>query len=163
MEPVYGRKLLLAVLALAAGLLPSTPAVRAAEGEVRVTLVAILATGRDQEVDAKLKDIAEEVRKKHPALTGFRLGPMSCKTVVVGKRETFDLVEGQVATITVLHPADKNDKVCLKVKAPHWSEFSYSTVCGKFFLIMTPYQTKANDQLLIAIAVNPCKGKEKKP
>src|SRR5262249_7451501 len=61
MEPVYGRKLLLPVLALAAGLLPAPSAARAGEEEVRVTLVAILATNRDRVVDAKLKEIAEEV------------------------------------------------------------------------------------------------------
>ncbi len=163
MEPVSGRKPLLAVLAFAVGLLHLAPTAGAADEPVRVTLVAILATERDHVVDAKLKEIADEVRKKHPCLTGFRLGPMTCKSVMLGKRETFDLVEGQVSTVMVLHPADKRNMVCLKVKPPRWGELTYSTVCGKFFPIMTRYQTKDKDHLLIAIAVNPCKEKEKKP
>ncbi len=51
MEPVSGRRPLLVVLAFAAGLLSPVPAVAADEEEVRVTLVAILATERD---DARL-------------------------------------------------------------------------------------------------------------
>ena len=162
MEPVYGRRPLLALLVFATGLLHAAPTVRAADEEVRVTLVAILATDRDHVVDAKLKEIADEVRKKHPGLTGFRLGPMTCKAVVLGKREVFELVEGQLASVLVLHAADKNDMVCLKVKVPLWAEFTYSTVCGKFFPIMTRYQTKDKERLIIAICVHCC-DKEKKP
>lgn len=163
MEPKHRRRRLLALLGLAVGLLNPAPAARAADEEVRVTLVAILATDRDQVVDDKLRDIAGEFRKKYPWWTGFRLGIMTCKAVVVGKRETFELVDGQVATVLILHGADKDDRVCLKIKAPRMGELTYSTACTKFFPIMTRYQTKDKDHLLIAIAVNPCHGKERKP
>jgi hypothetical protein len=162
MEARSGRKCVLALLAFTAGLVPAAPAACTADEEVRVTVVVILATDRDKVVDDKLREIAEAIRKLYPSLTGFRMGPMTCKSVRTAKRESFELVEGQTATVVVLHGADEDDMVCLKLKAPGWREFTYSTVCGKFFPVMTHYQTKDKDQLWIAIAVHPCAGKEKK-
>jgi hypothetical protein len=159
MGPVHWQRSSLALLGVAAGLLALASPARAAE-EVRVTVVAILATDRNQVVDDRLKDIAEEVRKKHPWLTGFRLAIMTCKPMVVGAKDTFELVEGQEATVQVKHGADKNDMVCLKLKVPRLGEITYGTVCGKFFPVMTRYQTKDKEHLFIAVAVQPCKGKK---
>ena len=40
------------------------------------------------------------------------------------------------------HCMDKDSKVCLAVTAPLQNEVVYKTVCGKFLLIATGYQTK---------------------
>src|SRR5437588_671332 len=47
--------------------------------EVRVTVLTILATERDAQVDGCVECIAREVRKKYPRLTGFHRGPMTRK------------------------------------------------------------------------------------
>lgn len=125
--------------------------------QVRVTLVVILANDRDNKVDAMLTCLAQEVRKKRPDLTGFKEINQTCKSVAVGKDETFELVENQNGVVSVRHGADAKNRVCLKVKAPGAGEITYSTACGKFFPIITRYQTKKNETLILAIRVEPCK------
>jgi hypothetical protein len=127
--------------------------------EVRVTVLTILATERDAKVDGCVECIAREVRKKYPRLTGFHRGPMTCRPVVVGQKDTFDLVAGQAAVVTVRHGADDNNRVELKVAPPQMGEITYETCCGKFFPIVTHFRTKQNDLLIIAVRVQPCHGK----
>jgi hypothetical protein len=144
----------LAALAVTALLLAPAPAARPAD-DVSVSVVAILATA-DKKVDPEVEAIATEVRKKYPNLTGFHLGRMSSQQVTVGKEETFQLEDEQVALIGVLNGPDKNDRVRLKIKPPQLKEITYSTVCGKYFPIVTPYLTRAKkEQLIIAIMVQP--------
>jgi hypothetical protein len=126
---------------------------------VRVSVVTILATERDDKVDRKLESIAREVKKMYPKLTGFQLAHMSCKSVSVGTADKFDLVADQAASITVQRKADKSDRVRLEVTPPLMGKITYSTPCGKFLPIVTPYRTKNNDLLIIAIRVQPCNGK----
>jgi hypothetical protein len=124
--------------------------------EVKVSVVAILATDRDSKVDKDLECVAKEVRKKDPKLTGVRLGHVTCKSIAVGKKSKFELVEGQMAAVTVDHGADKENKVQLKVKAPLLGEITYQTCCGKFLPVMTPYKTKDGDVLFVLVRVQPC-------
>ena len=127
--------------------------------KVRVSVVVILASEKDDKVDKKLECIAREVRKMHPRFKGFRMANLSCKSVAVGSADLFELVEDQQASITVQRAADKMDRVRLKVGPPMMGEITYSTPCGKFLPILTPYRTKGNDQVLIAVRVQPCNGK----
>src|SRR5690242_19543055 len=60
--------------------------------KVRISVVIILASETDTKVDRKLECIAREVRKMHPKLKGFRLEKLSCKSLQVGKADTFTLV-----------------------------------------------------------------------
>jgi hypothetical protein len=129
------------------------------EEEVEVSVVAILATDRDSKVGKDLECVAKEVRKKDPKLTGVRLGNMTCKSIAVGKKAKFELVEGQTAAVTVDHGADKRNKVQLKVKAPLLGEITYETCCGKFLPVMTPYKTKDGDVLFVLVRVQPCSEK----
>ena len=134
---------------------------------VQVTIVAVLANDRDGKVDEKIKCIADEARKRDPSLTGFRLARSSCKSLPVGSKETFALVDDEVAVVTIKHGADKDDMVEMTVKAPRVGEIVYSVKCGKCFAILSRYQTKDNDRLIIGIMVKPCNkgkpaGKEKK-
>src|SRR5215470_7507729 len=71
-------------------------------GEVRVSVVAILASEHDKRIDPRVECIAKEVRKVHHNLTGFRLAKMTCKTVPVQGAESFELVIDQHASVTVL-------------------------------------------------------------
>ena len=123
---------------------------------VRVTVIIILASETDTRVDRKLECIAREVRKMHPRFKGFRMANLSCKSIPVGSADLFELVEDQQASITVQRAADKMDRVRLKVGPPMMGEITYSTPCGKFLPILTPYRTKGNDQVLIAVRVQPC-------
>jgi len=148
------------VLLTALGLLGAGAPSARAEEDVRVSVVAILATRDGKKVDNEVEAIAKEVRKKYPALTGFRLARMTCLPITVGKEETFPLEDDQVAMVAVQNGVDKNDRVRLKVKPPQLNEITYSTICGKYFPIVTPYLTKAKqEQLILAIMVN--NGKEK--
>jgi hypothetical protein len=126
--------------------------------KVRVSVVVILASEKDDKVDKKLECIAREVRKMHPRFKGFRMANLSCKSVAVGAADVFELVEKQRASITVQSAADKMDRVQLKLGPPMMGEITYSTPCGKFLPILTPYRTKGNDQVLIAVRVQPCHG-----
>src|SRR4051794_24238996 len=127
-----------------------------APGEVRVSVVAILATEKTDRVDPRVECIAREVRKLHPNLKGFRPAKMTCKAVPVGGAETFELVTDQTAAVTVLKTADKDNRVQLKVTPPTLGEITYTTTCGKFFPIVTRYQTRNGEWLILAVRVQPC-------
>src|SRR5262249_30749762 len=104
--------------ALLAGLLLPVPTSSGCDdkplnkGEVRVSVVAILASQTCTEIDWRLQCIAREVQKVHPELKlkGFRLAKMTCKPVPVRGSETFELAVDQTAAITVLRPANKENK-----------------------------------------------------
>lgn len=132
---------------------------------VRVSVVVILASEIDTTVDKQLQAIATEVRKTHPALKGFRLVKMACKSLEVGKVDEFDLIESQKTTIKIKGAADKMDRVRLEVGPPSMGKLTYSTPCGKFLPILTPFVTKKGERLLIAVRVQPCMGSdpERKP
>jgi hypothetical protein len=130
---------------------------RAAEDKVKVTVVAILATDRNKEIDPRLECIAREVQKMDQSLTGFRLAQLNRKSVAVGATEKFKLVDKETADVVVVHGANAQNRVSLKVKPPQVGEIDYTSCCGKFFPIITRYQTKDKDRLIIAIMVKPCK------
>jgi hypothetical protein len=142
------------------GLLAGADAAAGEPEEVRVCVIAIIATQRDNKVDKCLERIAREVRKKHPELTGFHLASgergMSCQSVAVGTDKTFTLPENESARITVKSACDKKNRVILRVKPPRMDAITYETPCGKFLPIETPVKTKAKDLLYIAVRVTPC-------
>jgi hypothetical protein len=137
----------------------SGTATAVAEEKVRVCVIAILATERDDKVERKLECIAREVRKMNPKLTGFRLENMSCQSLPVGALENFKLVEDQVAGVLIQQAADKDNRIQLKVTPPQMGEITYNTVCGKFLPILTRFRTKKDEVLIIGVRVQPCPGK----
>jgi hypothetical protein len=137
----------------------SGAATATAEEKVRVCVIAILATERDDKVERKLECIAREVQKMNPKLTGFRLESMSCQSLAVGTRDNFKLVEDQVASVLIQQAADKDNRIQLKVTPPQMGEITYMTACGKFLPILTPFRTKKDEVLIIGIQVRPCQGK----
>ncbi len=145
---LFGILAFLACLAAACG--------TRAEEKIQVTVVAILATDQNKKVEPRLECLAKEVQKTDPTLTGFRLAKCTCQKMEVGKKFEFPLVEDEVAAVVVKHGCDKEDRVGLTVKAPLVGEIAYSGACGKFFPILTRYQTKDKERLIIAIRVQPC-------
>lgn len=133
-------------------------AARAEEDEeVKVTVVAILASQKETpNVHHKLQHVAKEIQKKQPNLNTFILGHTTRLTMTIGKKENFPLVEGQVAEVTVLEKSAKDGAIKLMVKAPKVGEITYKCCCDKFFPIMTNYQTKKQEWLVVAVMVPPC-------
>jgi hypothetical protein len=126
--------------------------------QVRISVVVILASENGNKIDKKLEGIATEVQKIHPKLKNFQLARLSCKSVAVGKADIFDLVDNQTTNITIQKAADKMDRIRLKVGPPQMGEIIYTTTCGKFLPILTPYRTKKDEVLIIAVRVQPCNG-----
>src|SRR5262245_15307265 len=79
--------------------------------KVRVSLVIILASESETKVDKKVKGIADEVRKIHPKLKGFKMKDLQCKSVPIGTANKFELIDGQSTTITIQKAADKMDRI----------------------------------------------------
>jgi hypothetical protein len=149
--------LLISVLTL----LAITPTTRAGdENKVEVTVLAILATDKNKNVDPQLKPVAHKVQKIEPSLTGFKLRDTVRRSIDVGKASKFMLLEdGVPCTITVEQGPNKENRVGLTVKPPQLGEICYLSCCGKFFPIVTRYQTKDKQRLIIAIMVEPCNKK----
>jgi hypothetical protein len=148
----------LVLLAALGTSLASTATARA--GNIQVTLLAILATDRNKKVDEKIRCIAEEVQRREPTWTGFREARTTCKSLPVGEEATFPLVDEKVATVRIDSGPDKDNWVSLTLKAPGLGEISYSVRCGRCVPIRTPYRTKSDERLIVAVMVKPCnKGK----
>ena len=131
----------------------------AGDDEVQVTLIAVLANDRSNDVDERLRCIADEVRKQHPKLTAFKLATQNEKPIAIGGKERFPLVGNEQASVTIVEGPDKDGKVKLAVKLPRTGQLSYTTCCGKYWPLMSRYKTATDDTLLVAIMVRGCKGK----
>lgn len=140
------------------GLIPAGQACGPKLPNVKVTVVVILATEEGAKVDKRLKHIAEEIQKLNPSLKSFELKSMTDKSVKPNEKVNFNLVDAKTALVVVKHAADDANKVGLAVTAPGQGEIVYSTICGKFLPIVTRYETKKGERLILAIRVQPCKG-----
>jgi hypothetical protein len=87
-----------------------------AEEPVKVTVVAVLASEQHSKIDPKLQDLAREVQKRDPTLTGFRVGRITVLPLKVGQKDTFPLVEEASAEVTVLQPDGKEQKPRRSIK-----------------------------------------------
>jgi hypothetical protein len=125
---------------------------------VNVTLVIILASEKGNTIDKRLKALAPEVQKLHPHLKSFTFHSQEIKSIKPNEKTSLACVEKQMVQMTVKHGADKDNKVSLAIKPPKMSEFDVQSVCGKFLPIVTPYKTKNDETLILAIRVQPCRG-----
>jgi hypothetical protein len=132
----------------------------AAAQEVRVTVVAILATtDKNAPVEKELASIAAVVKQTYPDLVGFRRGTMTTKPVAIGKDDTFPLVDDETAMVSILQGMDKKEMIRVKVKPPLLNEITMNCCCSKFVPFVTPYETRGKkERLIIAVMVNPCPG-----
>lgn len=126
------------------------------DSKINVTVVVILATEDGTFVDKRLTDFAKEVQEKYPQLKSFKIKTMMKRSLAPEEKSTFKLVDKETAQVVVKHGADKHNRVSLAVTAPDQGEITYRTVCGKFLPIVTRYQTKSKERLILAIQVQPC-------
>ncbi len=124
---------------------------------IKVSVVVILASSKDNKVEASLTALAQEVQQNiDPKLTSFRVASWTCEEVTPGVLRKLTLVEDQVLTVT-LNKGEKEGTACLKVKPPLVNEeIHLCAQCGKFLPIVTSYRTKDGDQLLVALRIHPC-------
>ena len=137
-------------------------AARAGEDEkepVEVSVIAILATDRNDKVDPKLACIARQVRRTHKELTGFQMATVTSKSLTIGDKCVFEVIGAQKVGVTVQQGADEKDRVQVKVAPPGMGEITYDTCCGKFLPIVTPFRTKDKELLIVAVCVRPCREK----
>src|SRR3954465_14035351 len=103
------------------------------EDPVRVTVVIIPATTENATVDPKLKELAKEVQKRDPKLTGFKLVATECKSVPVGDSATVNLTDKQTMKVTVGRAKDKDGRISLTLNPPGMDAVTYACACDKFF------------------------------
>ena len=126
------------------------------EKPVNVTVVIVLATDQNTVVDPKLKELAKEVQKRDPKLTGFKLVATECKSISVGESATVNLTDKQVMKVTVDKLKDKDGRISLSLNPPGMDAVTYACACEKFFPVVTPHRTKSGEQLIIAVMAKPC-------
>jgi hypothetical protein len=126
---------------------------------VRVTVVAVLATDKSNEVDEKLETLAREVRKREPGLTGFRIAAAHQRSIPVGKDHTFDLPDRQTMRVQVDRPKGKDGRVGLTIRPPGLGEITYTCACDKFFPVVTPHVTADGERLIVTVMARPCTAK----
>jgi hypothetical protein len=149
------RSLVTCLLPLAAVLASDSPA--RADDDVHVSVVSILASTKSDKVDERVECIAEQMKKKDPKLTGFKVDRMTCKDLAVGVKDCFEVVDRQKVCVTVEKKCDKDGRVCVKVEPPTLGAITYTTCCDKFLPLVTRYKTKDGDVLIIAVRVRTCK------
>ena len=142
---------------LTAFLIVSCPA---PDKPVSVTVVIVLATERNTTVDPKLKELAKEVQKHDPKLTGFKLVATECKSIPVGDSATVNLTDKQTMKVTVDRAKDKDGRITLTLDPPGMDAVNYACACDKFFPIVTPHRTKSGEQLIVAVMAKPCTAKK---
>jgi hypothetical protein len=132
------------------------PEVRA-PNEVKISVLAILATDQCNKIDDRVACIAREVQKIDPKLTGFQVHKMMCRSIPIGETVPFELIDGQTVGVTVDHGCNPEERIQMKIEPPLLGEITYETCCGKFMPIITRYRTADNQLLIIAVRVQPCK------
>jgi len=124
--------------------------------DVRVTVIAILASDRSTEIDPKLKEVAKEVQKREPSLTGFRLEKTEVRNINIGQKESIALFakEGHATDVKLIAKDDSKKKVTIEVKPPMIGAITYATVYDKFFPIVTRAVING-ERLIVAVMVKP--------
>ena len=126
---------------------------------VKVTLVVVLASTTDDKINPKLATLAKEVQKRDEEFIGFIISDTLVQSIPIGESHSFRLPEKQTATVIATKGKDKDGRIELTVKLPGLDAVTYTCVCDKFFPIVTPYQLKTGETVLVAIQAKPCTGK----
>lgn len=123
---------------------------------VRITVVTVLATAANKTIDPRLAELAKEVQKRDPKLTGFKLHTSEAKSVAPGDSVTFDLVDRQKLQVKVDRPRDEKDRVGLSIRPPGLGEVTYTCTCDRYFPVVTPHRTREGETLIVAVMARPC-------
>jgi hypothetical protein len=126
---------------------------------IRVSVLAILATDKNDNIDPKLECIAKEVQKHDPKLTGFRIANMTTKSLPIGGKDDFDLCGDQCLHVAVEKKGDEEGRIQMKITPPQMGDITYTTTCGKFFPVMTPFRNKEGELLIIGVRIKTCNDK----
>ncbi|MCX7701935.1 MAG: hypothetical protein N2039_13745 [Gemmataceae bacterium] len=118
-------------------------------------MVAILATSEHDRIDPRLKELAEQVRRKHPEWTGFEVAHQNRGKLRQGTPEKFRLVGDAFAEVT-WKGFDPDGRTVLSVVLPTLDEFTYSCACTKFLPVVTHHRTESGKRLIVALNVQPC-------
>jgi hypothetical protein len=160
---IHSGRLILLVLALGT-LTGAAPRADAAE-TIKVKVITILATNKDDKIDPGLEDLARCVKKLHPEwkLTGFRLGKVIQKDVEIGKSGSF-VLEGKHKAVVALHQLAEEcgsgkKKVVMEVTPPRMGPIECKCCCGKFLPIKTPVRTRDGKVIIIGVCAKPCYAK----
>lgn len=138
----------------------SLAAAVAGDGDnIRVSVLAILATDKNDKIDPKLECIVKEVQKHDAKLTGFRIANMTTKSLPIGGKHDFDLCAEQCLHVVVEKKGDEEGRIQMKITPPQMGDITYTTTCGKYFPVMTPYRNKDGELLIIGVRIQPCNGK----
>src|SRR3954468_20932145 len=117
------------------------PCCKGDDKPVSVTVVIVLATDQNATIDPKLKELAKEVQKRDPKLTGFKLVATECKSIPVGEAASINLTDKQVLKVTVDQSKDEKGRISLTLNPPGMDAVTYACACDKFFPIVTPHHT----------------------
>ncbi len=148
------------MLSLIAAFLIAAPNCPPAKGEsIQVIVLVILATDKNDKVHERLTEIAAEIKKKDPQLTGFDLHKTFNKSIPVGESVQLELIGTAKAQLLINQKVDEEGRMTLTVKPPTLDEITYACTCGKFFPIITNYYTPEKQRLIIALMAKPCKKK----
>jgi hypothetical protein len=148
------------MLSLIAAFLMSAPNCPPAKGEsIQVVVLVILATDKNEKVHERLTEIAAEIRKKDPQLTGFDLHKTFNKLVPLGENVDLELIGKAKAQLLINEKTDDEGRMTITVKPPMLDEITYACTCGKFFPIITNCYTPEKQRVIIAVMAKPCKKK----
>jgi hypothetical protein len=125
--------------------------------EFTLSVLAILATDQNKTIDERVSCIARRVQEKGAKFTGFQIHKMECRKIARDGTETFELIGGQTVCVRVRNGASEDERVQIVIEPPGMGEITYETCCGKFMPFITPYRTPDNQQLIVAVRVQPCK------
>ncbi len=156
MSPLVSRRAVLTAIVLG---VPLAVFAAADDHSVRVSVVAILATDKNDKIDPKLEGVAKEVQKHDPKLTGFRISKMTTKALTIGGKEDFELCGEECLHVVVEKKGDEVGRFQMKITPPRMGDVTYTTTCGKFFPVMTPYRNKDGELLIIGVRIQPCDDK----
>lgn len=148
----------LSLIGATAVLFGSSGVLRAGDA-VRVTIVVVLATTENKDVNPKLVALAEEVQKRDAKLTGFKVATTLEKSIPVGESHTFPLPDKQKLKVTIERPRDAEGRIGLTISPPGLGDITYCCSCSKFFPVVTPHKTEKGETLIVAIMAKPCPGK----
>ena len=129
------------------------------ERPIKVTVLIVLATDKNHDIDAKLKPIAEVVSKRESKLTGFKLHQTVQNSIRDGESGVLVLLEKQVLRVKIEQPRNAAGRAKLTIRPPGTGDITYECVCGKYLPVVTPYVTKNGERLILAIMASPCLGK----
>jgi hypothetical protein len=124
---------------------------------IKVMVLVILGNDKNTEINERLREIAPELKKKDPKLTGFSLFRTSNPSMKMGESKQIDLIDKEELKVTVNEKTDDAGNVTITIKPPKVDAITYSCTCGKFFPVFTNYYTADNKRLIIAVMAKPCK------